>query len=193
MLKLLLPHKEKMIKSIYRTRLLTIILYGIAFVVLYYAIALAPSVIITQAQRTVLQDQIEIVKDPVLNKDKVLMREKIAQAALTIDLLDENTYEITNIIAAITKKQLNTIAISSMEFNGKRDKKNNVIGAEVSVQGIAENRESLVQFVDALKKESQFQLVNLPVSSFTKEFDVPFSIIITMNSLEAIKESNNSK
>lgn len=48
----------------------------------------------------------------------------------------------------------------------------------IVVSGIANDRDSLAQFVDELKKEGTFSSVDLPVSSYVKSTNIDFSIVL---------------
>jgi hypothetical protein len=182
MLKLLLPHKEKIITRIYRLRFLTLFFYGIIVIALYYAITLVPAIVEVQTNRSLFQKQIEAVKDPVLNKDKVALRGKVADVAQTLMLLDKLEVQVSSIVRAITASQFSTIAISSIEFESEDD----VPVVSVQVRGVSADRESLALFVARLDEEEQFQSVDLPFSSFTRGTDVPFAISITANQAEGV-------
>lgn len=48
----------------------------------------------------------------------------------------------------------------------------------IVVSGLADDRDSLAAFVDALKKEGTFSSVDLPVSSYVKSTNIDFSIAL---------------
>jgi len=51
-------------------------------------------------------------------------------------------------------------------------------GVEIRIGGIAKNRNSLLMFSDTLKTVPEFESVDVPFSSFVKDFDVPFLVSI---------------
>ncbi len=55
------------------------------------------------------------------------------------------------------------------------------------VRGISATRESLRTFTDALKTSNIFDAVDLPVSSFAKDADIPFTIGMTIHQDKPIK------
>lgn len=66
--------------------------------------------------------------------------------------------------------QLNSLSFSkNQDYNGKN-------GTSVLIGGIAANRDALMSFSDLLKKSNMFLIVEVPVSSLTKNKDLPFSI-----------------
>lgn len=49
-------------------------------------------------------------------------------------------------------------------------------GLVITVSGLSANRDALVNFLDSLKKSNLFSEVEMPVSSLTKEKNLPFNI-----------------
>ncbi len=49
----------------------------------------------------------------------------------------------------------------------------------ITVGGIAASRESLLSFVEALRREPTIDSVNLPISNFASDADIHFSFIVT--------------
>ncbi len=72
----------------------------------------------------------------------------------------------------IANKNAN-IQITKLSFNFIKDNQ-----AQLSVSGVAKNREGLVSFIDNLKAQANFATVDSPVSDFAKESDISFTINI---------------
>jgi hypothetical protein len=67
---------------------------------------------------------------------------------------------------------LNSILLSRNQNYNKK------VGTVILVSGMAADRESLVSFSTLLKKSNSFSAVDVPVSSLTKNKDLPFSMSI---------------
>lgn len=80
---------------------------------------------------------------------------------------------LSKIIAYLPEK----VKLGSVVFNrnhGEKGKK----GVTIVISGTAADRDSLVSFGTALKSSDSFSAVEVPVSSLTKEKNLPFSINI---------------
>ncbi len=80
---------------------------------------------------------------------------------------------VTNIIDIINKNKTSRIILTSISYS-KLTAEVPIIG----VVGIARNRQSLVSFTQELERDEHIVSVDLPVSSFAKETDIPFSLNI---------------
>lgn len=99
---------------------------------------------------------------------KIDLRLKILQSNLMSLSATDAFYKITNQLSG--KIVLNSILFSrDKEYKEKR-------GIHILISGIALNRDSLMSFSKLLKESNFFSLVDIPVSSLTKEKDLPFFI-----------------
>lgn len=79
---------------------------------------------------------------------------------------------LSKIISFLPEKvKLTSISFSKSQSKGKS-------GIIVLVSGVAADRDSLVSFSNLLKGSGKFSLIDVPVSSLTKEKDLPFSMNI---------------
>ncbi len=77
------------------------------------------------------------------------------------------------VINAIILKKLPEIKITDIAYH--KDEKTGPKG-QVSIQGTAPSRESLLAFRKALEDDINFQSVNLPISNFVKGSNIQFSL-----------------
>ena len=76
------------------------------------------------------------------------------------------------IISKILKIKASTIKIQSFVYS------TNTQGRQLVITGNASSRDSLAEFVAALKEEPSFSRVELPISSYVKSSDIGFSLLI---------------
>ncbi len=76
-------------------------------------------------------------------------------------------------ISSIVSYLPDKVKINSISLDRKTKK-----GITVVVSGVAANRDSLVSFGNSLKSSKDFDSVDVPVSSFTKDKDLPFLMTI---------------
>lgn len=78
--------------------------------------------------------------------------------------------QIANLLPKGVK--INSISFEKdQNYKGKR-------GITILISGIADIRDGLISFTEALEKSNLFSLVEVPVSSLTKNRDLPFSVNI---------------
>lgn len=83
--------------------------------------------------------------------------------------------EIIPFINNILSKKTGSIVVTDIIYTAT-DAKN----AQISMQGISTTRESLLSFVKSLEALGLFKSVDLPISNFTKDKDLSFSLNITI-------------
>ncbi len=174
MLKLLLKEEKREIKIEYGIRFLTILFFGISFVLILFLISLIPSFFVLKIDKDVLVQELSVAQNSELNEDKKRLREKLQSLQSTLNIVDEPTTEISYYIQQITDRQPRNVSISSIGFSKENSKK------VILLQGNANSRESLASFTDSLEMVSEFESVNLPFSSFARGADIPFSITINL-------------
>lgn len=92
-------------------------------------------------------------------------------------LVENHTFYSTNLIAKILARKPDGIFLNSFIVReGEVKDGESYVTAEL--RGIANNRELLVLFSGKLKEDDYFESVDLPLSSLTKESDIPFSVFV---------------
>lgn len=114
----------------------------------------------------VRQDEIDVLNLP----KEVDQKLKIFESSNNRDSVVQVIYEITEKVESGTK-------VDSISFM-RNQKHENKEGIKILISGIAETRESLLSFGNLLKNSKKFYSVDIPVSSFTKEKDLPFTISV---------------
>lgn len=174
MLKLLLNEKKKEIKKEYSLRYLTILFFGLAGIFVLFIISLIPVYFILKIDQKVLNEELSVAQDSELNSDRTRLKEKLSSLQQTLNIVDTPSIEISGYIQKITERQPRDISILKIDF----DKNEN--SQTIILQGNANSRGSLATFIDSLETVDEFETVNLPFSSFTRDSDIPFSITINL-------------
>lgn len=149
------------------------VLVSVAFVL--GIIMLSPAYFLIKGNR-VLATSINSVTE---NQDKEMVKE-ILELPTEIDVklkflqthiaAKKTTDSFSKVISNLPEKvSLNTISFKRNQ--GEKEKK----GITISIFGIAADRESLVAFDAALKSSGAFSVIDIPVSSLTKDRNLPFS------------------
>lgn len=184
----LLPdsYKEKILKE-YSHRRLIVSLIMLSLIGIISAIALFPSYVVVQKQLGEAKDrlgQIEaIAEENEINKHINRLREANDLAsALEPPSAEVRYYVVTN---SILENKNFGISIESMSFNiqqtsseneGEGQKGLEKKQVRISISGIAENRDALIEFEKSMKGISYIDRVELPVSNFAAQNDINFSM-----------------
>lgn len=179
MLKLLLKEESKKIKREYISRFFILILLGFSVSLILFLISLLPAFVLIKADQKVLNEELKVAQNEELNSDRVKLKEKLNDLKSLLNILDVKQYEISYLIQKVTERQTRSISISSFSFDANYLSENSTF----TIQGNANNRESLADFVSELQKVDEFKTASLPFSSFAKDSEIPFSITIKLPSL----------
>lgn len=181
MLKLLLTEEKKEIKKEYIRRILSIVFLGLSIILFLFLVSLLPAFFLLNVDQKVLNQELSVAQDVELNADRQRLKEKLQNLQQTLNLIDTPNSDFSYYIQKITERQPRDINILSLDFT-KNANKNSII-----VQGVANSRTSLSSFVKVLETVDEFEAVNLPFSSFTREVDIPFSITIYLKDTQPKK------
>jgi hypothetical protein len=183
----LLPNKNK--KNILNEFILRFVVVSLTlfFVVVCIAIVLLiPSYILSQVREISVQNEVKIF-------EKAYEFRKENSSAYILDgeilkmriLQEREESSISDLIFLITKNKPTDIKILGIFYEILSKERNSVEkdnDIQITVRGEAKKRNSLIDFVNKLKQESQFVDVNFPVSNLIKEEGINFSIQIKVKS-----------
>jgi lipopolysaccharide export LptBFGC system permease protein LptF len=97
-------------------------------------------------------------------------KEDLSDAKKTISLFNEEKQSIIEILDFIFDVKNDKTSISSVSVEQGQE------AVFVGVSGVSETRDSLSELKNSLSANTSVSELDLPVSSFTKTFDIPFSI-----------------
>ncbi|HEY4479880.1 MAG TPA: hypothetical protein VJB58_00200 [Candidatus Paceibacterota bacterium] len=142
-------------------------------------IMLLPPFFLTKVQfdNAVSDNSSTRVEDAELTKSYLLIPNEIESK---LELMGEAMTKTSalDVFSKIVSPISSEITLKSITFRRQAEKsKQNM---SVVISGISKDRESLVDFSDALNKLEGFESVEVPVGSFTKDRDVPFSMNLTI-------------
>ncbi|KKU80276.1 MAG: hypothetical protein UY07_C0048G0008 [Parcubacteria group bacterium GW2011_GWA1_47_8] len=187
MLNLLPLFEKKNVLTEYRMRLAVVAVFALSFLVFASLALLASSYFRAFSKQNIAEKRIAELtgKSATENAQEEKATEaKIKEINKKVELLlakgpeDPVLAVPSEAFSRIFNRKTTAIKIFSISYSNLPDRTRFV------VTGLAGNRESLASFVEALKKESTFNRVDLPISSYVKSMDIDFSIV-----LERIQES----
>lgn len=171
----LIPDSQKeTVRAEYRHRLLSLSVLFVLLSIVIAAASLLPSYFISKTKYVALKERADV-----LNKEG--KRADMSRVSLIIQDLNEkllllrtekkNT-DVGSIIMKLVENAGPSVKVASITYERRGDT------AKMDIIGVAGKRESLIAFVDKLKKEKLFSAVYSPVSNLVKETDISFNIEI---------------
>ena len=165
-------YKKRAIKE-YRFRLFMLCLgltsvffiLGSAFALPTYSLVKTNKEIATEEHNTLIKNQLE---DPLVLEKEV----RALNAQIEIIKTTSEHKSLTSVIERILTQKGDSITLQNISLRRGKEK-----GA-VTIGGMASSRDALVAFSKRLQGEPSFSGINLPVSSLTKNKDIPFNISI---------------
>lgn len=168
MLKLLLEKDKKEIKKEYAFRFLNVFLNIFIFILIVYTILTLSNYILVKAEyENTLKYSKQINDSALLQKQKDLEKE-IKNINKKAELLGGEKQIPSEIVAELLSHRNDKIVINNINYSLEK----------IDVSGIANDRDGLISFVDNLNQSEIFEQTDLPVSNFTKNNNIPFSLSV---------------
>jgi hypothetical protein len=175
MINLLPENEKKFFKKEYRLRVATVMLAMIFTLIVTLGVLLLPSVALTMYKRRVAQNSsIQPVTTIQKEYSELLKEVNAAKAYMVILAPEKPRVQATDVVALVTKHKLPGIKVTGVQYTAT-DK----AGFKVIIHGVAQSRQSLIDFRAALEKEPGIEKIQLPVSNLIKDTNIDFSFEIT--------------
>ena len=177
----LLPIEDRnAVKDEYHRRVVVFSLLFFAIAMGSVAILLLPSVYILSQKGAEVKGELEAFKKaPEAEDYQALANEVRTTRSRLIALIDNpERFETAEILRKIVDGKPKGTSITAFTFSNKAE------GFEISLNGIASNRELLRTFVNSLKSDATFSSVDVPLSSFAKAEKTDFSITLLIKKKE---------
>jgi hypothetical protein len=173
MLSLLPTELKQEVKREYRLRLASVAASLVALVGLLSIAMLLPYMAISSINERLLSERFEKVLADRKGVESGAFLEDVSRAKGLVATLvpAEDKVSVENVIERLLRVKPSTISLDSFAIA-----RNSSSTAQVIVEGVAEDRDALLFFVQELKKQSIFKTVVLPVSNFAKAEDIEFSV-----------------
>ncbi|MBA3733485.1 hypothetical protein H0W91_03890 [Patescibacteria group bacterium] len=177
MFNLLPDNFKKQLKTEYRFRLLTVAMSFILFIQLSFFIFLLPSWLISYYREKDANLEAEKMNQLLLNSN--LNSIASSTIGLNIKLKTLNTVldypKVVPLVLTIISQKNSNIHINELSYSTPGGK-----NAHITLGGISNTRESLVNFQKNLENTGDFSKVDLPISNLAKEKNINFSINLTL-------------
>jgi Tfp pilus assembly protein PilN len=176
----LLPQEAvRAFKAQYFVRFATLSAFLIAILVAVHGILLLPTHMLLSSHIEAREGQLKALASSGLSEDETALEEQFATLSISakhIQALEARRHAI-NIFTDILNIPDTSISITGFSYaspSGGRD------APTASVSGIAGTRDGLRALQLALEESPFVEAVNLPVSTYAKDIDIPFSMTLTL-------------
>lgn len=172
----LLTQKDK--KTLDRRDVLTVVLVyllGFLFTLGVGLVFLAPSHFLSKYKLEGVENRLDLLKASVSAKKNEETSQALNETKNILSLLkEEEKSNLHEIVVNTISRSPQGVRITELSFKKKAE------SIDVSLEGVAPTRKTLLAFVDYLKKQEGYGGVNLPIgvlaSDANVEFDLSFSI-----------------
>ena len=174
-----LPIREKILlrrEYILRLVILCVFLFSLLFICA--TLLLLPSYTFSQSKVKTLEAQMQKLNASYPDISQESLNKTIVDINSTLALLDSGKNPLSvpeDIFAVIVSLKPKNIKFFQISYVQDAKGRNNV-----EIHGNAPNREALATLEDIFKKDSRIDIVDLPISSFTKRSDINFTLKVTI-------------
>lgn len=178
----LLPEKEiRSLKREYRTRVFVILFLFISCGVMIGIVALFPAFILSYSQGKNSVEKIKTIKknreargiDTISNElsDNYQMMNKLK--------INDDITKSSEAIFEISKLRSNQVSLTSFQITKSSNTATSSLN--ITIQGKASTRESLIEFKKNLESNKRIEKIELPISDLAKSKNILFAVRLTLN------------
>jgi len=178
----LLTLPEKLyIRKMYRTRLVIVVLISTFVILSIGIITFLPTLFWSTVKEKAASERLSVIKQIISAEEQKNIQEDVISTNKKISLLksgNARSVSMSDVTEIVIQRKSRSILITAFFYENKLlDEQEQ----KMTVSGIAQDRYSLLLFVNQLREENIFEEVNLPVSNFVKNTDIPFSLSLLIN------------
>ncbi len=189
MLNLLIREDRHWLRKEYFQRFFLILSTFFVFFALVWGVIIFSFYIQIRVESKILSDQLEELQNS-SNAQSIRemsnLNDSIDNKISQFDILNFNQSDILKEVVSIENDGINLNLIST---NLIKDEDGNIF-AQIEINGLSEDRDSLVNYQDNLGK-SFFETVEIPFSSFVKNINIPFTAKLKTTELNQYFDQEN--
>lgn len=178
---LLSKEKKQELSLGYKRRKIIVFSWSVLFAIVISIVVLLPNIFLIQSKLSSLSEEESMnalmisEQDEILNKPTELNRTALAVLSF------KSKFQVSDKISKIKESVPSSIVLDAVSISSKPDKNQSI---NMLVSGVAKDRNSLISFEKTLKGLDFVKSTSVPVSSFTKDFDLPFTVTVSLKTQE---------
>lgn len=167
--------KENITKE-YKERRWVVILLFVIFIQASFIIFTMPSWVVSNSKQNDLADDVKALDSSSMLSTANSLKPIIKSINTELGIIDKNLkyQEFVPVLDAVISKKLSSIKITDVSYVS-----NSSSTAILVIQGVSSTRDALVNFKDNLASLKIFKNIDLPISNYTKDKNIDFSMTIT--------------
>src|SRR3989344_5028541 len=177
----LLPYNRRMLlKSRYKRRLFIVAISGITITLFPFVIVIIIMILVQYSNISILNVEYQKAKEFKSTENSTLLSEKLKGINDLIYSFSnnlENKKIVSDTVLKIMEIKPIGITINSFDFS------TNTTVDVLILNGVSVNRNEIIKYEKLLKEKPNglCSVVNIPVTTYSKAFDVPFTISCTLS------------
>lgn len=176
MINLIPPEAKKHVRNEYWVRVISVWLMLLGAGALMVGVLYVPVYVLIQSQLESYSSKYEVASS---ENSEFVAAEKEVQRANTVALLLSSKKESVKFSDLLeTLESLSGPAVAINDFSFSRTETEKV--SNITIIGIAQSRQALVAFSQAIENDELFESAEIPISNLAKDSDIPFSIRIVL-------------
>lgn len=175
MLKFLLSSERHQLRREYKFRLLNVFLVCLLVLMIIISVSLFAPYTIVYLEKNLVSSEIDAIKSSDVAKRRDAFERDYKHLVTEYRIFSQEFLIPSDFFDILLKDKPAEVMISNYNFSRIDGEK---LRVKIELRGIAQTRNSLVQYVNLLKQNKIFSKVEMPISSLTRESDIPFSISI---------------
>ena len=162
-------------------RLIIVFSWALFFSFLISTIIFVPAFTLAHIKTGNVNEKIKSNSEAIKEQGDILSLPKDVNEKAAVVLSFKNRSLVSEKIESVASGRTSGISLSGLSYKKteKSDPNQNVV--QILATGTAKNRESLLAFEKAIQDMSFVKDVSVPVSSFAKDADLPFTVTITIS------------
>lgn len=178
MINLLPPQEIKRVKLLYQKRVFVVWVHVLAIVVLIAGVCFVPSYIYSQREKNELLAKKALLEKNETGELKKNLISTIGDMNIRLDGFKDTTFSspvVASFVDPVIKARTPAVHLSDLGYALNSDGT-----ARVGIFGVSNSRESILTFASNLRKAPGVVSVDVPITNFIKDSNIPFSITITV-------------
>lgn len=173
MLNFLLENERISLRREYALRLCNCILICLIILVVVVGVSLFAAYTTVYLEKNIVNAELEATKNSDVAKRKTDFEQEYQQVMEKYRAFNQQLLVPTDFLKIILEKKPAEVEIVSYNFSRIEEDK---LRVRIDIKGVSKTRNSLVEYVDLLKQQPVIRSAEVPISTFTKETDVSFTI-----------------
>jgi hypothetical protein len=168
---------KKIIQREYTIRFLTVVLFFLSAFALTITVLIFPYYFFIKTQKGASENLLVAATNASQSKESQKLRNQLNEIKLEANrIISTKALPVEEVMQTITALRGRGIVFGSVSYSLNTD---NTV--KLGLSGSASDREALRAFVKRLQEEKTFSGVDVPISNFTKDKDIGFSLVIKVS------------